>query len=556
MIKIREDNCQKLSGITSLFLSFKFNSEIINVIKSYDKYVFDKKTYEWELPVNALSYLLDNLTYIDDIELQLYKEDSNKIYYVPTLEYKTKPFQHQLEGIEFGLNHYNWLLLDQPGLGKSKTIINLAEELKAQKGLKHCLIICGINTLKTNWKKEIHTHSDLTCRIIGEKISKKGRISYTSVKERADELRNPLDAFFYIINVEALRSDDIVEAIRKSKNEIDMVVVDEVHKCNNQGSQQGHNLLKLKDHQYKIGLTGTLLTNNPLNAYLPLKWIGVEKATLTNFKSQYCEFGGFGGYQIVGYKNIDILKDEIDKCSLRRTKDLLNIPPKNIINEVIEMNSLHAKFYENVKDGVKEECDKIELKANNVLALTTRLRQATSCPSILTSEDIPSSKIERCCDLVEEIVSQGDKVVIMSAFKEPVRILAELLKDYNPLCGTGDVDDSQVSANIDLFQTNPDYKVFIGTHAKMGTGVTLNAARYLILIDTPWTAAVTEQVEDRIHRVTNKEPVFIYRLICQGTVDEVVAKIIETKKAFSDFIVDDRLDESSIEILRQYIQEL
>lgn len=75
MIKIREDNCQKLSGITSLFLSFKFNSEIINVIKSYDKYVFDKKTYEWELPVNALSYLLDNLTYIDDIELHLYKDD-------------------------------------------------------------------------------------------------------------------------------------------------------------------------------------------------------------------------------------------------------------------------------------------------------------------------------------------------------------------------------------------------------------------------------------------------------------------------------------------------
>ena len=130
---------------------------------------------------------------------------------------------------------------------------------------------------------------------------------------------------------------------------------------------------------------------------------------------------------------------------------------------------------------MKEECDKIELKANNVLALTTRLRQATSCPSILTSENIPSSKIERCIDLVEEIVSQGDKVVIMSAFKEPVYQLEQLLKDYNPLIGTGDVGDDTVSKNIDLFQTDPKYKVFIGTHAKMGTGVTLNAARYRIL---------------------------------------------------------------------------
>ena len=556
MILIEERECEKLSGITSLFLSFSFNQEIINVIKTYDKAVYDKKTYTWEMPINALSYLLDNLTYIDDITLKLLKEDTNKIHYVPKLEYKTKPFKHQLEGIEYGLNRDCWLLLDQPGLGKSKTIINLAEELKAQKGLEHCLIICGINTLKANWKKEIKTHSDLSYRVIGEKISKKGNVSYATIKERAAELQQPLDAFFYIINVESLRSDDVIEAIKKSKNKIDMIVFDEVHKAANSSSQQGHNLLKLKDHKYKIGLTGTLLTNTPLNAYLPLKWIGVEHSNLTNFKSQYCEFGGFGGYQIIGYKNIDILKDEIDKCSLRRTKDLLTIPPKNIIIEELEMNPQHAKFYENVKDGVKEECDKIELKANNVLALTTRLRQATSCPSILTTENIISTKIERCIDLVEEIVSQGDKVVIMSAFKEPVNQLAELLKDYNPLIGTGDIKDDLVSQNIDLFQTNDKYKVFIGTHAKMGTGVTLNAARYMILLDCPWTAAVTEQVEDRIHRITNTEPVFIYRLICEGTIDELVQKIIETKKAFSDFIVDDRVDESSIEILRQYIQEL
>ena len=524
MVQIEERKCEKLSGITSLFLSFPFNQEIIGIIKSYDKYAYDKKTYTWEMPVNSLSYLLDNITYISDITLKLYKEDENKVHYFPKLEYKTKPFQHQLEGIEYGLNHDQWMLLDQPGLGKSKTIINLAEELKAQKGLQHCLIICGINTLKANWKKEIKTHSNLSFRVIGEKVSKKGNVSYATIKERANELKQPLDAFFYIINVESLRSDDVIDAIKNSKNTIDMIVFDEVHKAANTSSQQGHNLLKLKNHKYKIALTGTLLTNNPLNAYLPLKWIGVEQSTLTNFKSQYCEFGGFGGYQIVGYKNIDILKEEIDKCSLRRTKDLLNLPPKNIINEMVEMSDSHRKFYENVKDGVKEECDKIELKANNVLALTTRLRQATSCPSILTSEDIVSSKIERCIDLVDEIVSQGDKVVIMSAFKEPVYQLQKLLKDYNPLIGTGDVGDDQVSKNIDLFQTDPKYKVFIGTHAKMGTGVTLNAARYLIMIDCPWTAAVTEQVEDRIHRITNKEPVFIYRLICEGTIDELVAK--------------------------------
>lgn len=558
MIYITEKTPIKISGVTSLHVSFKFNPEIINVIKTADKYAYDKQTYTWELPITCLSYLLDNLTYLDDITLTLMKEDTNKKHYVPLLvdTYNFKPFDYQLEGIEYFLNHDKGLLLDQMGLGKSYQIIHLAEELKYQKGIQHCLIICGINSLKANWKKEIKTHCNLSYRVIGEKVSKKGNISYATVKERASELKNNLDAFFYIINIESLRSEEVVEAIRKSKNKIDMVVVDEVHKCVNRQAQQTSGLLKLKEHKYKIGLSGTIILNSPLNCYVPLRWIDVEHSTLTTFKSQYCEFGGFGGYQIVGYKNMDVLKNEIEKCSIRRTKDLLNLPPKNVIVQMVEMNEQHRKFYENVKDGVKEECDKIELNANNVLALTTRLRQATVCPSILTTENIVSSKIERAVDLVEEIVAQGDKVVIMSAFKEPLNQLYNLLKPYNPLLGTGDVSDDVFANNVDLFQSDDKYKIYLGTHSRSGTGITLNKARYCILLDTPWTQALTEQVEDRIHRVTNKEPVFIYRLVCQGTIDETVQKIVETKKAFSDYMIDDKLDEKTFDVLKQYIQSL
>lgn len=258
----------------------------------------------------------------------------------------------------------------------------------------------------------------------------------------------------------------------------------------------------------------------------------------------------------MGYKNMNILKDEIEKCSIRRTKDLLNIPPKNVIIEELEMNGQHAKFYENVKDGIKEECDKVELNANNVLALTTRLRQATSCPSILTSENIMSTKIERCLDLVEEIVSQGDKVVIMSTFKEPLNQLYELLKDYNPLLGTGDVSDDVFSKNVDLFQEDEKYKVYLGTHSKSGTGITLNAARYMICLDQTFTYAQNTQIEDRIHRVTNKEPVFIYYLICQGTIDEKVAEIVSLKKSMSDYIIDDVVTEDVISQLTDYIKDL
>ena len=556
MIQIEERRSDLVSGFTSLFINFKFDKQIVDVIKGAETRAYHKDTYTWEVPVNCLAYLLDSLTYLDDITLKLYREESDEEVLIPKGKYKSKPFDHQLEAVKYGLQNDSFLLLDQPGLGKSASIIYLAQELKEQKGLEHCLIICGINTLKTNWRKEINIHSDLSCRIIGEKITKKGTVTYKSIKERAEEILNPIDEFFLIINIESLRAQEVVDAFKKTKNKIDMVVIDEVHRCANKQSQQGENILKLNKYKHKIGLSGTIITNTPLSCFVPLKWIGVEKSNLTNFKSQYCVFGGFGGHQIVGYKNIDVLKDIIDKCSLRRTKDLLNIPPKTVINELIEMDKPHRDFYDNIKEGIKNEALKVELNPTNILALTTRLRQATVCPSILTEEDIPSSKLKRACDLAEDIISCGDKVVIMSIFKEPVRQLREMLKEYNPLIGTGDIDNEQVSKNIDKFQTDPDSKIFIGTYSKMSTGVTLNAATYMICLDECFTYADNLQAQDRIHRVTNTSPVFIYNLICSNTIDERVDEIAQSKQDLSDFIIDDKDNEKLIDRLKNYIQDL
>ena len=123
------------------------------------------------------------------------------------------------------------MLLDAPGLGKTLQMIYLAQELKRLGKIEHCLIICGINTLKINWKKEIERHSDLTCRILGERINKKGRYLIGSIKDRVDDLSNNIDEFFVITNIETLRDDKILKALtnKKAKNKFDMVVVDEAH---------------------------------------------------------------------------------------------------------------------------------------------------------------------------------------------------------------------------------------------------------------------------------------------------------------------------------------
>ena len=558
MIKIEERECEKLSGLTSLFLSFDYNEEIINAIKQIaDVYLFNKKTKEWEIPVTYLSKLLDNLNAFDAIDISLYPTKESSLKPVKTiLNYKLKPFKHQLEAIEFGLQHPRFLLLDDMGLGKTASIIHIAEERKARGQIKHCLIVCGIATLRGNWRKEIKLHSDESFRIIGEKINTKGNATYTTIRERTAELLKPIDEFFLIVNIETLRSEEFIDAINYGPNDIGMIVVDEIHRANNTKSQQGHNLLKLTS-PYEIGATGTLLTSAPINAYLPLKWLGVDKANLTNYKRQYCEFGGFGGHEIIGYKNLEILKDEIDSNSLRRTKDILpDLPEKTIIKELVTLSDEHRKFYNDVKKGVKEECDKINLNTSNLLSLVTRLRQATACPQILTTSNIRSSKLDRCVELAEDLISKGEKVVVFSTFKESVKYLADYLKEYDPLICTGDSSEVDISNNVDLFQKDPSKKLIIATHQKMGTGITLNAASYMIFIDTPFNASEFNQSCDRIYRIGTKRPVFIYNLICEGTVDERVAQIISKKQAISDYIIDDRLTNDGLNILKDYILDL
>jgi SNF2 family DNA or RNA helicase len=147
------------------------------------------------------------------------------------------------------------------------------------------------------------------------------------------------------------------------------------------------------------------------------------------------------------------------------------------------MSETQQKFYDAVKDGIKDEIDKVQLTPGNLLALTTRLRQATIDPDILTSEQIPSIKIDRCIELVEELMSSKEKVVILSTFKQPVYILAEKLAQYCPVICTGDQTDLEISNNIDKFQTDNTHMILIGTLAKCSTGLTLNRASYMIMLD-------------------------------------------------------------------------
>jgi SNF2 family DNA or RNA helicase len=542
---------KKISGLSSICVTFDYNPYVVDALKTIPTFYYHKRDNVWELPICYLGRLLDNLTFLDEIQLSLLNTpefgefraatqfDLKPLSETEKVSFKMKPFDHQLEAINYGLSREKWLLLDSMGLGKTNSIIWLAETLKRRGIIDHCFIICGVNSLKQNWKKEIQKFSTESAVVLGEHITKTGTIRYKSMEKRAAQLKDPIEEFFVITNLESLRDDRIIEAFKKSSNKFGMIAFDEAHKAATKTSQQGTNLLKL-DAPFKVAATGTLITNNPLSAYVPLSWTGNDQSILTTYKSQYCNFGGIKDSQVSGFKNLEVLQEEIKSCSLRRTLDQVrtDMPPKSVKLEVLEMEEAQRKFYEAIKEGVKEEADKIELKSANLLALTTRLRQATACPSLLTTQNICSAKVDRCIELIQELTSQGEKVVVLSVFKETINELASKLGQFRFSINTGDIPDGVVAKNVEKFQEDSGEQVFIGTWGKVGTGWTLNAASYMICLDTPYTAAMFDQGTDRIWRVNNTRPAFITVLLCGDTIDERVQEIIETKKELGDYLVD------------------
>lgn len=542
MIILTEQESRKVSGATSLFFKINYNKEIVTLLQSIGSYYFHKKETLWEFPLFKLSDLIDKLSQFDEITFIPLEAEPQKDSSAPAIEdidfsqLKTDLFDYQKESVCYGLQHDKWLLLDAPGLGKSLQVIALAQMLKNLRKINHCLIICGIATLKQNWVKEISKHSNLDSHILGEKVSTRTqKRTVGSIPERVMDIKSNPKEFFWITNVETLRDNRVIAALKEQK--VDMIVFDEIHVCKSDKSAQGGNLLKLES-KYQVGLTGTLYLNSPLDSYVPLKWIGKEKSTLTTFKSQYIKYAGFNGIQL-GYQNLDYLRHIINSCSLRRNKDQLDLPPKTIIHEYVEMSEEESKLYNEVLTGVLEDINKVKINSVNILSILIRLRQALSCPKILTTKQIESSKISRACQLAEEIIANNDKVIIYSSFKETVYDIAKRLSHQKPLIITGDQSDHEISTATDKFQTDDENKVIVATWQKAGTGLTLTKARYIIFVDCSWVPSQNEQAEDRIHRVGTTEPVFIYYLWALHTIDDRIKAVNEDKSLVIDYTLNE-----------------
>lgn len=549
-IKVRKSKRVYTDNPYSIFVTFPYDQKIVDTIRTIEGRRWNSEKKEWELPITGLETLIVNLPEFDfNINGYVdFSEEENESVEIPqNFSFKTSPFKHQVEGFEYGLSHNNWLLGDEQGLGKTKQVIDIAVAKKLALGYKHCLIVCGVNGLKWNWVEEIKTHSNEQAYILGQR-QRAGKTVIGSTADKLNDIMNLFKAndtapYFLITNVESLRNEQIVTNLKLlcQKKIINIVAADEVHKMKNPASQQGKGFLQIQP-ECKIAMTGTPLMNNPFDLYIILKWLGYEKHTFNAFKHHYATYGGYGGYEVIGYKYLDELQSKLDAVMLRRLKnDVLDLPEKTHITEYVEMTPKQAQIYKEISSEIRMNIDQIKM-ANNPLAELIRMRQATGYTGILSSKVCESAKLDRMEELVSDAIENNKQVVIFSNWTQMTDVV------YDRLCGkyslaviTGQTKDAERQQMVEKFQSGKA-KVIIGTIGAMGTGITLTAGTVEIFLDEPWNRANKEQAEDRCHRVGTKQNVTIYTILCKDTIDERINELVEKKGKMADALVDGKIN--------------
>lgn len=566
-VKLKPTALSKLSA----FVSFEYDSTIISIVKSLGTRVYIPDQKKWEIPESSVPMLLRRLKDYD-VTLTGVMQHENKVdFQLPEgFNFKTSPYKHQMEGLMYGLSNDSFLLGDDQGLGKTKQIIDIALCRKAQEGMKHCLIICGINGTKYNWAEEVKIHSNEDSWVLGTRYTKRSPIKVIEggTKEKLEDLENIPSQFFWITNIETLRGGAYKEG--KSKNSkyrfpvaekiqelcdkgiIGMVAFDEAHKAKNPDSMQGRALLSIKA-PHPIPMSGTFFLNNPLDLYLPLKWAGFETHSYYSYKNHYCVMGGFNGKEIVGYKNLDELRTVMSEVMLRRTKgDVLDLPPKVHVNEYVELSSEQKKLYKEVKDKIIDNLDKIKLHPDP-LSEMLRLRQVTGYPGLVSSSYDSSAKIDRMEEIIEDLVESGEKAIIYSQWSEITNYLKNKFRRFNPAYITGEVKAEDRMNEVKRFQEDPNCKIIIGTIGAMGTGLTLTAAQTVIFLDEPWNRGIKDQAEDRAHRIGTRGTVRIITLITKDTIDEGIYNMVQKKGRMADLIIDGKVEGQKVDSALSYL---
>jgi len=236
----------------------------------------------------------------------------------------------------------------------------------------------------------------------------------------------------------------------------------------------------------------------------------------------------------------EALRQRLQPFVLRRTKGevLRDLPPRTESNLYVELSPEERKRYDQVRLSTIAEAMSIAKLPDvqdqrfKILALLTRLRQLACNPKLVDHHwKGGSAKLDLLRDTLKELQDEGHRVLVFSQFVQHLQLIREMLDQekisYQYLDGSTPPD--QRTREVDAFQ-NGNATVFLISLKAGGTGLNLTAADYVIHMDPWWNPAVEDQATDRAHRIGQTKPVIVYRIIAQGTIEEEILKLHDTKR--------------------------
>ena len=298
--------------------------------------------------------------------------------------------------------------------------------------------------------------------------------------------------------------------------------------------------------KFRLCLTGT-----PLENHLGELW-SLFHFLMPGLLGTIKEFRQFFRVPIEREGNIDrrqILSKRVQPFMLRRTKDqvIRELPPKTEIVQRVELRGAQRDLYEGIRmmmeKKVREAIAAQGLGKSQIVLLDAllKLRQVCCDPRLLSLPEAvmaheESSKLDALMELLDNLMEEGRKVLVFSQFTSMLKLIEARLdeRQYSYLKLTGQTQQRQTL--VDRFQAG-EVGIFLISLKAGGTGLNLTRADTVILYDPWWNPAVQDQAAGRSHRIGQDNPVFIYKLIASGTVEEAILSMQVRKKELVDSIL-------------------
>ena len=415
---------------------------------------------------------------------------------------------YQKEGVKFLASGRRKLLLDDPGLGKTVQAIRAFNLI----GAKKVLIVCPA-PVKNMWATEINKWS-----LTKHKVQ--------VIKTNTDWLADCFSVV--VVGFPNLSSPMILDQIKKRKWSV--CVVDEIHYCSSSKSKRTKALLSrggiISRCAYFWGLTGTPMTNTPINLYPIIRSVGKKhfgsKSDWMYYTQRYCgRYQGPFGWVVSGCTRAKELGEKLfgSKLALRRDK-------KSVLKELPDMQ--YSIINLSSPDRINKKFSIVWSKDITVSSIMESVKSTSgvSAPHLAELRKLTAiAKVDRAVEYIDNALTSRDKVLVFTWHREVTEGVSEKLKVKSSVFYGGLTDKEKEQAKSEFI--DGDSRVLVANITSAGTGIDglQKVCDYVVYVEIPWSYYMIDQSTGRLWRLGQKNKVTSDLLVLE---DSVEAKLIDT----------------------------